>query len=141
MAAVTLNTVQGQTGAQSSSSDAFQNLNLDSFIKLLVAQLQNQDPMQPVSNTEILQQVSQIQSIQSTGKLTSTLQSVLLGQNVSTGSSLLGRTVTGLRDGDHPQTVTGTVDKVTIADGVAKLQVGNDTVSLNNVSAILPAGA
>jgi flagellar basal-body rod modification protein FlgD len=140
MAAVTLNTVQGQTGTQASSSDAFQNLNLDSFIKLLVAQLQNQDPMNPTSNTEILQQVSQMQSINSTSKLTSTLQSVLLGQNVSTAGSLIGRTITGLTDGSNPQTVTGTVDKATIIGGVAKLQVGSDTISLNNVAAILPSG-
>jgi flagellar basal-body rod modification protein FlgD len=137
MAGTTVNSVQGQTGAQATTSDAFQSMNLDSFIQLLVAELQNQDPMQPMSNTEILQQMSQVQSIQSTGKLTSTLQSVLLGQNVATGSSLLGQTVTGLTDGDKPQTVTGTVEKVTIVNGVARLQIGEDTISLNNVAGIV----
>jgi flagellar basal-body rod modification protein FlgD len=140
MAAVNLNTIQGQTGPQASGSNAFSNLNLNSFINLLVAQLQNQDPMNPMSNTEILQQMSQIQSIQATTNLTSTLQSVVLGQNVSTGSSLLGQTITGLTDGTNAQTITGTVSGVTIADGVAKLQVGSDTISLNNVTAILPPG-
>jgi flagellar hook assembly protein FlgD len=128
----------GQLGAQATTTDAFQSMDMSSFINLLVAQLQSQDPMQPMSNTEIMQQMSQVQSIQSTSKLTSTLQSVLLGQNVATGSSLLGQSITGLTDGSNPQTVTGVVSSVSIADGTAKLQVGNNTISLNNVSGISP---
>ena len=97
---------------------------MDTFIQLLVAQLQNQDPMDPMSNTEILQQVSQIRAIQSTSELTSTLESVLLGQNVSTASSLLGPDDHRVDRRQQRRSVTGKVDKVTIADGVAKLQVG-----------------
>jgi flagellar basal-body rod modification protein FlgD len=138
MAAVNLNTVQGQTGTQASGSNALQGMDLNSFIQLLVAELQNQDPTQPMSNTDIVQQMSQVQSIQTTSQLNTTLQSVLLGQNVSTGSSLLGQTITGLTDGDNPQSVTGTVDSVSIVNGAAKLQVGSNTISLNNVSAITP---
>ena len=134
----TVNSVQGQTAAQASTSDAFQNMDMSSFIQLLVAQLQNQDPMDPMSNTEIMQQMSQVQSIQATSQLSTTLQSVLLGQNVATGSSLLGQTITGLTDGSNPQTVTGTVSGVSIADGTAKLQVGSNTILLSNVSAISP---
>jgi flagellar basal-body rod modification protein FlgD len=140
MSSVTFNAVQGQSGAQAPNHDAFQDLNLDTFIQLLVAELQNQDPMSPMSNTEILQQVSQIRAIESNTRLTSTLDSVLLGQNVSTAGSLLGRTITGLTDGDNAEKVTGKVDKVTIADGTAKLQVGDKTISLKNVAEILPTG-
>ena len=47
-------------GTNSTSGDAFNSMSSQDFIKMLVAQLQNQDPTQPVSNTEILQEVSQI---------------------------------------------------------------------------------
>jgi flagellar basal-body rod modification protein FlgD len=140
MQSVTFNGIQGQRGAQAPDHDAFQDLNLDTFIELLVAQLQNQDPMSPMSNTEILQQISQIRAIESNTRLTTTLESVLLGQNVSTASSLLGRTISGLTDGENGEMVTGKVEKVTVADGVAKLSVGGQTISLKNVEAILPAG-
>lgn len=133
---VTFSGIQGQRGTQAPNYDAFQNLNLDTFIQLLVAELQNQDPMSPMSNTEILQQISQIRAIESNTRLTTTLESVVLGQNLSTASSLLGRTITGLTDGQNAETVTGKVESVTIADGVAKLQVGGKTVSLNNVSSV-----
>jgi flagellar basal-body rod modification protein FlgD len=137
---VTFSGVQGQLGAQAPNHDAFQDLNLDSFIQLLVAELQNQDPMSPMSNTEILQQISQIRAIESNTRLTTTLESVLLGQNVSTASSLLGRTISGLTDGASAEKVTGKVDSVTVANGAAKLHVGDKTISLKNVAEILPAG-
>ena len=140
MSSVTFSGVQGQRGPQAPNHDAFQDLNLDTFIQLLVAELQNQDPMSPMSNTEILQQISQIRAIESNTRLTTTLESVLLGQNVSTASSLLGRTISGLTDGENGEMVTGKVEKVTVADGVAKLSVGGQTISLKNVEAILPAG-
>ena len=58
--------VTGQSGQQATSgTDAFQEVDLDVFIKLLIAELQNQDPMNPLDNHEILQQVSQIREIES----------------------------------------------------------------------------
>ena len=42
-----------------------------------------------------MQEVGQIQSIQATEQLTTTLQSVLLGQNVATAGNLIGRSVSG----------------------------------------------
>ncbi|MGQ9575381.1 MAG: flagellar hook assembly protein FlgD [Thermoguttaceae bacterium] len=137
MQSVSFEGISGLRGPQAPNHDAFKDLNLDTFIQLLVAELQNQDPLSPMSNTEILQQVSQIRAIESNARLTSTLEAVLLGQNVATASSLLGRTVTGLSD--ESGKVTGKVDRVTIADGVTKLHVGDNTLSLKNVSEILPA--
>ena len=62
---------------------------------MLVTELQNQDPTQPMSNTDLMNQVSQIQSIESNQQLTSTLQSVALGQSIASAGNLIGRTVTG----------------------------------------------
>jgi flagellar basal-body rod modification protein FlgD len=139
MASTSVSSVSSQSGAQTSGAqasnhDASSSLNLDTFMKLLVTEMQNQDPLEPMNNQEIVQQISQIRSIQASEELTTTLQAVLLGQNVATASSLLGRMIAGLDD--NSQQVTGRVDGVTIADGQAKLYVGNSTVSLKNVVAI-----
>jgi flagellar basal-body rod modification protein FlgD len=129
--------VTGQQGQQTSTgTDAFNKLDMSSFLKMLVTELQSQDPMNPMDNTQILQQVSQIKAIASDEKLTESIDAMQLQQNVTTANGMLGRTISGLSDSQ--KNISGKVDSVSIADGVAKLHVGNDTVSLNNVSEILP---
>ena len=136
MASTGVNTIGSQSGAQAANHDAYQSLDLNTFMKLLVTEMSNQDPLDPMNNQEILQQISQIRSIEASDRLTTTLDSVLLGQNVATAGSMLGRTITGLDDGGAE--VSGPVDRVSIAGGKAKLYVGDRAVSLNNVSGILP---
>jgi flagellar basal-body rod modification protein FlgD len=118
------------------TAKSLQNLDVSDFIKMLVAELQHQDPMQPMTNAEMLQQVSQIKSIQSNDKLSSTLDGLALAQNVANAGSLLQRKIEGIAD--NGQKVKGVVDQVSIADGVATLHVGKQSVSLKNVSTILP---
>ncbi len=50
-----------------------------------------------------------MQSINSTKKLTTTLDAVLLGQNLSNAGSLIGKTINGLTD--DGEDVTGKVDR------------------------------
>ena len=45
----------------------------------MITELQNQDPLNPMDNTQMLEQINQIRQIGATDKLTSTLDSVLLG--------------------------------------------------------------
>ncbi len=128
--------VSGQQGQQATvGTDAFSDVNLDDFLQLLVAELANQDPLNPMENSQILQQVSQMREIDSTERLSATLDSVLLGQNLSTANSLLGRTILGLDD--EGQYITGTVDRVTIEDDKVKAHVGDHVVSLKNVAEVL----
>ena len=101
---------------------------------MMVAELENQDPMSPMSNTEMLQQISQIRSITSNDRLTSGIESLTLGQALSTASGLIGKTITGVDTLN--QSVTGKVDKVTIESGEAKLYVGSSIINVGNVTAI-----
>ena len=127
----------GQQGQQTTTGhDAFREVGLDDFLKLMIAELQNQDPLNPMDNTKILQQFSQIREIESNQRLTDTLESVLLGQNVATASNLLELTIVALSD--EGEQVTGRVDRVSIEDGVAKLHVGEHAIDLKNIAEILP---
>jgi flagellar basal-body rod modification protein FlgD len=105
---------------------------------MLVAELQNQDPTNPVTNSELMQEVSQIRSIQATDGLNSTLQSVLLGQSVATAGNLIGRAVKG-KDAQGND-VSGNVSSVSISGGNATLNVGNSTLPLSNVTQVSAAG-
>jgi len=107
---------------------------MSDFIRMMVAQLENQDPMDPMSNTEMLQQISQMRSITSNDRLTSSIESLSLGQALSTASSLIGKTVTGVNTLN--QSITGKVEKVTIENGEARLYVGSSIINVGNVTAI-----
>jgi flagellar basal-body rod modification protein FlgD len=115
------------TGTSSSSdsgtTDAINNLDLGSFLTLMIKELQNQDPLNPMDNSQMLTQLSEIRQVGSTDKLTSTLNSVLLGQNISSATNLIGANITALSDDN--QQVSGVVDKVSIADGTPKLHVAS----------------
>ncbi len=61
------------TGTTSTQTQRNMGLGSDSFLKLLVVQLQNQDPTSPQSNTEFIAQLAQFSSLE---QLTSINQSV-----------------------------------------------------------------
>ncbi len=138
--ALTTPGVTGIPGQQNPSGrDVFQDVNLDDFLKLLITEIQSQDPMEPMSNQEILEQISQIREIESNMRLTETLQSVRLGQNLTVAGMMIGRLIVALSD--DAREITGQVDGVSIVDGQPKLHVGEDTVDLENVSQILDPSA
>jgi flagellar basal-body rod modification protein FlgD len=112
-------------------------LDLDHFLQLMITELQNQDPLNPLENHQILQQISQIREIEATGQLRETLDSVLLGQNLANASSLIDKQVTALDD--NGKEVSGTVDRVSVAENTVRLHVGDQQVDLKNLREILPA--
>ncbi len=135
--AATAATAAASSSATSTSS--LQSLTVNDFTQMLVTELQNQDPTQPMSNTDLMNQVSQIQSIESNQQLTSTLQAVALGQSIASAGNLIGRTVSGL-DANGNQ-VNGTVNSVSISNGSATLNVGSSALPLNNVTQISQASS
>src|SRR5262245_48903981 len=70
------------------------NIAQDQFLQLLVAQLQNQNPLDPVSNQDMLSQLTQISTLDGINKLTATFEDMLQFQQLSEGNSLIGRTIT-----------------------------------------------
>jgi flagellar basal-body rod modification protein FlgD len=108
-----------------SSTDAINNLDLDVFLKLMIKELQTQDPLNPLDNRDMLAQISQIREVGATDKLTQTLDSVLLGQNISSAANLIGTDVTALSD--DGQNIHGLVSRVSISDGSPKLHIDLST--------------
>ena len=105
------NKANTQAGRQSSHE-----LGKDDFLKLLVAQLQNQDPTSPMENTEFISQMAQFSSLEqmtnmssSFGKLasyiTSTEAASTLGKRVelNIGDTTTIGTVDGITRGENPQ--------------------------------------
>jgi flagellar basal-body rod modification protein FlgD len=125
----------GTNSSTTASSDRMNDLTSTDFIKMMVAELQHQDPMEPMSNTEMLSQISQMRQITSNDKLSAGIESLMQGEALSTASSLIGKTVTGVNT--LGENITGKVDKITIeGGGIAKLHVGNSIVEITSITAI-----
>ncbi|HAN96453.1 MAG TPA: flagellar biosynthesis protein FlgD [Planctomycetaceae bacterium] len=131
-------------GASSSrtgqASSAFAEVNTDDFLMLMITELQNQDPLDPTDNAEFLQQITQIRQIGANDKLTSTLDQVLAGQNLTMAAGMIGKTVTGVDDANAD--VTGTVDRIAFeatADGSERelrVYVGNRSFRVDRLRQI-----
>jgi flagellar basal-body rod modification protein FlgD len=97
----------GAVMAGATDSAAKANVDYQSFLKLLVAEMKHQDPTNPMDSTQYVSQLasfSQVeQAIQTNAKLTQIMQASALAQ----ADSIIGRTVTSA-DGE----TTGVVDKV-----------------------------
>lgn len=104
-----------------STPDRLNDVNIDDFLKLMIAELQNQDPLNPLDNDELVAQIGQIRSVGATEKLTDTLDSVLLGQNISSATNLIGAEIDAISD--DQQKVSGVVERVTVANGSPKLHL------------------
>lgn len=102
-------------------ASALNDLDLDSFLNLMIAELQNQDPLNPLENDQLLAQISQIREVGATDRLTQTLDSVLLGQNIASATNLIGAEVQALTD--DGERVSGSVRRVTIDGGQPKLDL------------------
>ena len=97
----------------------------------MIKELQNQDPLNPMDNKDMLAQLSQIRQVGATDKLTQTLDSVLLGQNISSATNLIGAKSSALSDDNEK--IDGIVDRISIDNGSPKLHVENPaTVGLGD---------
>jgi flagellar basal-body rod modification protein FlgD len=118
------------------------NFDMSHFLDLMIAELQNQDPLNPMDNSEMLRQISQIREISATNQLTETLQSVLHGQRLTTAGALIGKEIDAL--GDDQRNIRGVVDRVSIqrdpndeAKQTLRVHVGGTSVSLENIREIV----
>ena len=113
----------------------------DRFLKLLVAQLNNQDPMNPMDNAQMTSQMAQINTVTGIQQLNQTMQSMATQFNslqVMQGATLVGRNVltegsnlamiegTGKGGFELPSGATGVTVEVTTAGGqvIDKLNMG-----------------
>lgn len=86
------------TGGEASSS--LTDLGSEDFLKLLIMQLRNQDPLEPMDNSEMLQQIASVRDIELSATLTDSLRTLTGQQRFASASSLIGQYVTGVASAD-----------------------------------------
>ena len=115
-------------------------LKSEDFIKMMITQLQNQDPMEPAKNEQLLAQMSQIGQLQSSTQLKESLEKLVLQNNLGSAGNLIGKTVVGM--GDTGEKVAGTVTSVRVEGTDVRLELDNGTtVRMDRVMQINEPGA
>jgi len=128
MAVDPVNTAQAanpwaNAGASSTDGNAA-SLNYDSFLKLLVTQMKNQDPTDPMDAGQQMSQLASFSQVEQTIKTNTHLKSMLQAEALTRGSDLIGKTVTSADD-----KVTGIVKEVEVySDGVIAITQNGDKV-------------
>jgi flagellar basal-body rod modification protein FlgD len=111
-------------------------LGKDAFLKLLTTQLQHQDPLNPMEDSEFMGQMAQFSTLEQITNMATANTAMADNLTFSKSVSLIGRTVT-YTDAEE-QTHTGTVDRVTTTDGKPALTVGGiDGVDPSSVTEVL----
>ena len=111
------------------------DLKTEDFIKMMITQLQYQDPMEPAKNQELLAQMSQIGQLQSSTQLQETLKGLALQNKIGSAGTLIGKMVRGLDDAQEP--AEGLVTSVRVEGNDVFLELDNGKrVGLGSVTEI-----
>lgn len=117
---MTTGAVNTQSSPNKIQSANFQ-LKTDDFIKMMITQLQNQDPLDPEKNQDLLAQMSQIGQLQSSTQLQDSLKGLVLQNNIGAAGNLMGKMVQGLDE--NGASLSGLVTSVRVQDGDVQLEL------------------
>jgi len=149
VAAVTSSTAVGtptaaqlaQINASSGAVGGETALSENDFLQLLTTQLQNQDPLQPMSDTDFIAQMATFSQLSAQNTLNTNFSNYSQTNEVTTAQSYIGQTVSVSGAAENLDATTGTVTGVTVNDGVPELTIGGNNYALSDITAITPASS
>jgi flagellar basal-body rod modification protein FlgD len=112
-------------------------LDKDTFLKLLVAQLRYQDPSNPADSTAFLAQTAQFTQVERLNELKTVGTDQLMSQMMLSASSMVGKTITFT--GPDGKDVTGVVKSAHFNGSAPTLRVGDTDVPLPAVKEVTTA--
>lgn len=120
------------TGVQSSGSE--NEITHQDFLNLLVSELSNQDPFEPMNSSEFMGQMLAIQDMQSQSDMKNTLEDLVHESRMGSAAGMMGLTVRGLNSANSE--VIGVVTGLSVTGSAIDLVLnGNssNTVELGKV--------
>jgi flagellar basal-body rod modification protein FlgD len=132
-----ISTTPTTTSAQSTDdANKVASLGKDDFLKLLVAQLQHQDPMAPTDNAEYMGQLAQFSTLEQITNVGEEMKRMRASSQVDQAVAMIGKNVGYLlADGTAAQ---GLVEAVSIDEGEINLKVGGVEISPSAVTSVRP---
>lgn len=89
-----VNTVYSLNGtSQNNTRNTNNGLDKNAFLKILVAQLSNQDPMSNQDNSQYIAQMAQFSSLEQSQNMNTSMEKLLVSQRITEGSMMIGKNV------------------------------------------------
>lgn len=118
------------------------DIDVTKFLDLMLAELRNQDPLNPTDNAQLMDQIGQLRSITANDRLMTTLSNFSTTQELTTASGMIGKTIKGL-DKDAKE-VNGAVSSVSVkidekdrSKRQVQVHVGSQIVDIKNIREIV----
>lgn len=116
-------TPSGSTSSNSQDSAITSQLGPSAFLQLLTTQLSNQDPLNPMDDTQSVSQLAQFSALQASDNLQTSFANFQSNFAVMQSSALVGKSVTvNTTDASgNSSTVTGTVGYISVVNGLPQV--------------------
>lgn len=114
---------------------AASNIQMD-YMKLLITQLKNQNPLEPLNNNEMSSQLAQFSQLQQLESMNSNFAKVLAATERTYANSLIGKEVSFISEIEtgNEENISGIVEQIiNNVDGQIILVAGNHTLALEDV--------
>lgn len=147
--ATSINTTSVWSNYSSSNASTQTNneLGKDAFLKLMITQMQNQDPLSPMDNKDMIAQMAQFTSVEQLVNISSQLSA--MSQSLGNNSGLIGKVVSWLgetKTGNYDistgtsEVITtyesGLVDSIIVRNGVHYVKVGSKEIQISDIQQV-----
>ncbi|WP_138493974.1 flagellar hook assembly protein FlgD [Paenibacillus pinistramenti] len=137
------------SNVQTASSKDTQTMGKDQFLKILITQLQNQNPMDPMDDKEFIAQMAQFSTVEQLSNISTQLDT--MSSSLGSVSSLIGKQATWMQDtssssneyvidGDTSSsdgyTLTGIIDGIVVRSGIQYAIIGSNEVPVTDITQI-----
>lgn len=106
--------ISAASAAGSAAVSQTSNIGIQDFLKILTAQLNNQDPLKPVDNEQFVAQIAQFSTLDQSRQLNDKIDGLLSIQSATQSIGLLGKTVDISHNGS---TFSGQVSALSLSSG------------------------
>ncbi|MCS7220765.1 MAG: flagellar hook capping FlgD N-terminal domain-containing protein [Anaerolineae bacterium] len=136
VAAASLLAAVPQVSSARSNQQESSSLNVDrnAFLRLLLVQIRNQDPLSPIRGEEFLSQLAQLTTLEQMWRMNESLQTFMAQEQLLQASALIGRTVQAMDEGGR--LIEGIVQGARVRNGVVSLDLGDREVLLSQVTLV-----
>ena len=129
------NASNAQATANAITSATNQTLSEQDFLNLLVTQMTQQDPLDPMTNEDLLSQMVQFSTLQGNTAMQSTLSSLQTTEQFTQANSMIGAQVTVQTD-SKGDTTQGVVSGISLSSGTPQIIVNGQAYSLSSVLSV-----
>lgn len=136
-------TTPAQSALNSSNATPGGQLGANQFLQLLMTEMQNQDPLQPMDDTQSIAQLAQFSSLQATEEMNQNFQSFQSNFAVMQSSALIGKQVTAQVSDSSGNTTdySGAVSQIVVVNGQPNVELTDSSgnpLTLNNQPVLIP---